>query len=326
MQMLHQSHWVHLKCSAGNCTPRGTSDIRESYPYCPFADDAPPAMQWKYRNLPTLIVVLASAISTWDDELKNGQKNLRVWTAYKNYPSPLWNVLQVVPGQEKNTWVPAHKDADLARNVILTSKSSLESRVLTYISVDSHKTKSKKGRVMFGHVIVDESHEVHGMRTAFVDNMRRFAATGARFWFISGTLLPRGPQSMELAFKCWYGKEYCDKSFKLLRKDYDSAIRAMNVTQQYDQGPEMQQQPILASKKELMSKRLIETAAKLTEMMMSNTILQTGSSKFLGHQLLDIPEMHEETVTLDFVHPSWTAKYRNYYMELERRIQAEEEE
>ncbi|KAI9781816.1 MAG: hypothetical protein M1816_002166 [Peltula sp. TS41687] len=305
--MLLKKAKMHVNCSERECvgpTPKTRLG-------CPSAPGAHPALKWSaiFPRSPTLIVVPASAISTWESEIGKSQKNLKVHVAYSFKSPPHWRELAA---QSKNG------KADYGDMVILTSRESLASQVMRHIRDEKHVSK-----IPLHRIIVDEAHEVRGTETEFARNLLWLKENGADFWFLSGTPLPQGPKSLELVIRCWASAEVVKRAFLPKLSKYEKALRALDtaratvantVGQKHEKGKE---------KIKSAAKNLEEVAQWLAKKLWPVMLQRKGETKFLGRPILDLPPMHQETKRLPFVSPRWARRYAEYYVKVQDEIRAE---
>ena len=304
--MIRRVQMVHQNCSEDGCEATG-SGLRR-YPRCSKASDACPAFRWDCPERPTLLVVPCSAISTWVEEFKATQQGLNLHVAFGR-DRPNWD-----------QWRGGDISVPRSSVVVLTSRESLVSRVTSQLT-------SPRGRVLFGRVVYDEAHEVRGMDTVFGGAARRFAEEMSNSWFVTGTPLPKGPTSLELAVRCWWGDKWWKETYVPTSKRYISALRSLDTVRSALEGDlTTEQRTRLEGKRDKARREIREVASWLADEIEPVSILRQGRTKFLGQKMSQAPLLRLETVTLPFVSTRWASRYRTFYADLQAQLAREVEE
>ena len=285
------------------------------FPKCPVAPDAPEALSWKFSDDPTLVIVPASALQTWKTEVFNAARNLLVSIAFQGHLTPDWACLRV--DRDGNPMDPVERFA----TVIITSGESLEHQVMRHCWLE----KEERLRVPFGRVIVDEAHQVRNLNTRFAKQMQRL--TGGRncqVWFVTGTPLPKGPESLQLATRCWWDPDCWTKQYQTRIREYRRALHALDAGRsqmaQVQGGNDEVARAKVTKKLERASEDLQKVAEWLADRLMPTTLLRRAQTMFLGHRILRVPPMEQETVRLSFVSSYWRTQYRENYRQIQEKM------
>ena len=279
------------------------------FPQCPGAPDARKALSWKFSNDPTLVIVPGSALQTWKTEVFNTVRNLAISIAFQGHPSPDWACLRI--DRDGNPIDPEKRFA----TIIITSGESLEHQVMRHCWLE----KEQRLRVPFGRVIVDEAHQVRNLNTRFAKQMQRL--TGGRncqVWFVTGTPLPKGPESLQLATRCWWDPEWWKQEYQSRIREYRRALHVLDAgrSQMAHIHVEIARDRV-RKKLERASEDLQRVAQWLADQIAPITLLRQTSTRFLDRRILQVPPMEQETVRLSFISPEWRARYRENYVRIQ---------
>ena len=175
-------HAACVNAKSGRCLSKKDIMMKSS----PASTKISTARRWIFENVPTLIDVPASALTTWKTEIKATARTLTLYVAWK-WERLDWRTLR----RDNNT---TSKDDHL----VLTTWEILEAYVIEWCQDRFKKRGSPdwKWNVTFGRVLVDEAHEVRGLATKFAKNLLQLAQSGICLRFITSTPLTKGLKSL----------------------------------------------------------------------------------------------------------------------------------
>ena len=144
---------------------------------------------------PTLAIVPATAIQTWRTEITNSASGFCLQVAYQNKILMSWFSFWVKANNQ-----PVQPDNLRFATIIVTTKESLEQHVMSHC----FNARERHLVVPFRRIVVDKAHVPHKLTTKFAGHMDQLTERcRCNAWFVMGTPLPKGPESVELAIHCW---------------------------------------------------------------------------------------------------------------------------
>ena len=238
-------------------------------------------------------------------------RNLGVSIAFQAFLSPGWANLWV--DRDGNPVNPQKRFGV----VVITSPESLEHQAMRHCWL-----REERLRVPFGRIIVDEAHQVCNLNTLFARQMQRLiGGRNCHVWFVTGTPLSKGPESLQLATRFWWDPNWKTKEYQSQIEKYRRILHVFDagrpqMTQVHNKIAQDQE------KKELEQawKDFQQVAKWLADKIAPFTLMRQTSTKFLDPRILQIPPMEQETIQLSFIGPQWRARYPENYRQIQENM------